>query len=607
MKNYYSYFLLFLLIGGFLLSININNASAYPSQNQRRQAPAAKAAPPKDAAPKDAPKDANAPAGKAAAPPAPPPAAAPAGKEVGDATAGTWTILPTLTGVNAMHMFVPRPGQYIYVDKLEANPLLQSNGQPAESALFDIDKNTLTALDLTSDTFCSAGSFMGNGVLVHTGGDNGNVQFAAGQQTLRFYDPMVGKWEEKVGLMKSKRWYPTMLPLVDGRVVIMGGSTGGTGLNRAEIDNPTYNIWPPSSADGTPDADRPMPFLTDTLPYNLYVFMHIVPNNENKNMLFMLSNQQPILFDLDTGTLVYNYPKIAVQRTYPQTGTSLMLPLFSSNKYEPEIMVCGGQAAFEITSTAEASCGRMLLNANQPAWVMDDFGGIPRVMPDNVILPNGQVVFLNGAQTGFAGFRKGNKANPLWVNSNPAFNPVLYDPVGKTYAKMNPSTVARMYHSVAILSPDGYVFVAGSNPQASVQKGLEFSTEYRAEIFKPPYILTDVPRPTIINVNGTDIAGNRIPIAYNQQTILVVSCTDPKPSFTAAIIHLGFVTHSQNMGQRYVGLDIASVNYDANAAGQYIITLTTPPNPTIIAPGPHYIFILNNGAPCVRAAEVLLN
>ncbi|GBB99306.1 hypothetical protein RclHR1_03480010 [Rhizophagus clarus] len=506
-----------------------------------------------------------------------------------------------------MHMFVARPGQFVYVDKPQANPLLRSNGQPAESAIFDIYKNTLTAFDLSSDTFCSAGSWLGNGTLVHTGGDGGAGPILAGGQSLRFYDPFVGYWVERVGLMPSKRWYPTMLPLSNGKVLILGGSTGGTGLNRAEINNPTYNIWPPSTPDGTPDPDVQFKFLVDTLPYNLYVFLHVFPNNDNKNIIFMLSGQQPILYDLDAANVVYTYPKIAVQRQYPQTGTSLMLPLYSTNQYTPEVMVCGGQAAYEITATADSSCGRMVLNANTPAWEMDDFGGIPRVMPDSVILPNAQVLFVNGAQTGYAGFRKGGAANPLWVNSNPAYTPVLYDPVAKTYAKMNPSTIPRMYHSVATLTPDGYVFVAGSNPQGSVAKNVEFPTEYRAEIYRPPYILTDVPRPTILSMNGAAVDGVRTTIGYNQQLTFVVSVTDPNPSFTASIIHLGFVTHSQNMGQRFVGLDISKVNFDANASNQYIVTLTTPPNPTIIAPGPHYIYILNNGAPCMKAVEVLLN
>ncbi|RIA97260.1 Copper radical oxidase [Glomus cerebriforme] len=561
-------FLLFLLVGGFLLTIlSNNNVLALPAPMQKRQT-----------------------------------------QQVGDANGGTWEILATQTGVNAMHMFVTGPSKFVFVDKLEANALKQPNGQPAVSTEFDIDANTLRPLDVTSDTFCSAGSWLGNGTLVHTGGDNGNPpNFAPGQQTLRFYDPQVGDWVERIGLMLSKRWYPTMLPLVNGKVLILGGSIGGTGLNSAALNNPTYNIWPPSNND-TPDPDVQFPFLTDTLPYNLYVFVHIVPNSQNKNLLFVLANQQGILFDLDTATTVTNYPKIAVQRTYPQTGSSLMLPLWPNDNYKAEVMICGGQTAFEVTSTAEASCGRLDLTSATPAWEMDTFGGIPRVMPDSVILPSGQVVFLNGAQTGFAGFRKGTKLNPLWVNSNPAFNPVLYDPTSKVYAKMNPSTIARMYHSVATLTPDGYILVAGSNPQASVQTGILFSTEYRMEIFRPPYLLTNTQRPTILNINGTAINQYRIPVTYGDNLLLVVSMpTDETPSFTASIIHLGFVTHSQNMGQRFVGLVVNAVNYDVTTANRYIVSVTLPPNPTIIAPGPHFIYILNNNVPCVRAAEVLLN
>jgi hypothetical protein len=266
--------------------------------------------------------------------------------------------------------------------------------------------------------------------------------------------------------------------LVDGRVLILGGSTGGTGLNRPDINNPTYNIWPPKNNNDTPDPDVPFPFLVDTLPYNLYVFLHVVPNNENKNLLYVLANQRSILFDLDTGTNLGEYPKIDIQRTYPETGTSVMLPLYPETNYKPIIMVCGGQAVHEINSPAAASCGRLDLSAKEPAWEMDNFGGIPRVMPDSVILIDGTVLFLNGAQTGYAGFRKGSAANPLWANSNPAFNPVLYNPNTKQYAKMNPSTVPRMYHSTASLLPDGSVAVAGSNPQGSVAKNVEFPTEY---------------------------------------------------------------------------------------------------------------------------------
>ncbi|CAI2171505.1 9641_t:CDS:2 [Funneliformis geosporum] len=524
----------------------------------------------------------------------------------GDAAGGTWQIIGN-TGVNAMHIFLSAPNKIVLIDKLQNNQIKQANGQPAVSTEWNLDTNEIRILDVASDTFCSAGSWLGNGTMLHTGGDNGNKFLAAGQQTLRFYDPAVGDWVEIIGLMTSKRWYPTMLSLANGKVMILGGSISGTGLNRAEINNPTYTIWPPT--DGvTPDPEVQFQFLIDTLPYNLYVMLHLVPNSENKNLIFVLANKQSILYDLDTATIVKNYPEIAVQRTYPQTGTSLILPLYPETNYLTEVMVCGGQKEYEILSAADASCGRMDLNAAEPVWTMDDFGGLPRVMPDSNILVNGEIIFLNGAGTGYAGFRKGAKTNPLWSNNNPTYNPVLYNPTTKIYTKMNPSSIARMYHSVATLIPDGSIFVAGSNPQGNVATDVLYPTEYRAEIFNPPYLLTGASRPSIVTIDGYIVNQGRIPITYGNTASIVVQLPKSEiTSFTAAIIHNGFVTHSQHMGQRYVGLVVKEAYTDTTTADQYILTVELPPNPTIIAPGPSYIYILNNNFPCVKGVEVLLN
>src|ERR1051325_1366668 len=109
-------------------------------------------------------------------------------------------------------------------------------------------------------------------------------------------------------------------------------------------------------------------------------------------------------------------------------------------------------------------------------------------------------------------------------------------------------------------------------------------------------------------MNGNAINQGRIQVGYGQSVNLVVQFTTTNtPSFTAAIIHHGFITHSQNMGQRYVGLAISNAVFDSSAANQYILTVTLPPNPSIIAPGPHFIYVLGNNAPCVAGAEVLLN
>jgi hypothetical protein len=107
-------------------------------------------------------------------------------------------------------------------------------------------------------------------------------------------------------------------------------------------------------------------------------------------------------------------------------------------------------------------------------------------------LPDGTYLILNGAQLGYAGFGLGQ---------NPNLNAVLYDPSQPVNARMSimaNTTVARMYHSEAILMQDGSVLVSGSDPQTP---GLP--EEYRVEKFYPPYLLSGIAPPTF-NITNKD-------------------------------------------------------------------------------------------------------
>ena len=53
--------------------------------------------------------------------------------------------------------------------------MTQSNGQPALVAIYNLDNNTAIPLDSKTDTFCSGGSWSGNGTLYNSGGDIGGV------------------------------------------------------------------------------------------------------------------------------------------------------------------------------------------------------------------------------------------------------------------------------------------------------------------------------------------------------------------------------------------------------------------------------------------------
>ncbi len=78
-----------------------------------------------------------------------------------------------------------------------------------------------------------------------------------------------------------------------------------------------------------------------------------------------------------------------------------------------------------------------------------------------MLLPNGKVVILNGAQRGVPGGRIAGGG----MAKDPAYTAVYYDPdapAGKRMKVLATSTIKRYYHSNALLLPSGDVWVAGS-------------------------------------------------------------------------------------------------------------------------------------------------
>jgi hypothetical protein len=346
------------------------------------------------------------------------------------------------------------------------------------------------------------------------------------------------------------------------------------------------------------------------MPYNLYPFLTILPNFNDQVIAFIFANNRGIVYDFATNTVVRDIPVLPGGiRSYPLTGNSILLPLRPSKNYKPVIMICGGNTVQEIKSPAIASCGRIDPTLDGDQWEMDDFGGTGRVMPDSVLLPTGQVLYVNGGGTGFAGYHTGPKTNPLYVSDNPVLTPFIYDPETKIWTtNLAPSTVPRMYHSVATLVSDGRVFVTGSNPQGSVEVGTKFPTEYRVEMFTPPYLQTGLERPVIKSVAGfTTLNTERVSVTYGQQIEVKVTTGQTQPFFTAAVIHHGFTTHSQSFSRRYIMCNIISSTYEPGTPNDISLVVEMPPNPTILPPGPSYLYILDNGVPATFAVALTLS
>ena len=378
--------------------------------------------------------------------------------------------------------------------------------------------------------------------------------------------------------MTGDRWYPTCTSLPDGRVMITSGSMEGGGPTISAYNcalqkpvNPTYEIYDPASGVAGP---FPAPMFQGENLYNLYPFIFVLPSGK----ALIHFHERTFLLDLATNQFddVMLTTVSPHGRTYPAQGSAALLPLLptSSPPYAARAMVFGGAGvSCPIISSADtpatATCEILDLSAPDPAWQSAPPMLHPRVMPDAVLLPDGTVLVTNGSSTGVAD----NGLNPVFATD-------LYDPVLDVWSPMRAMKVPRLYHSVALLLPDGRV-LAGGKDKDNNPTPFKWS-EYRVEIFSPPYLFRG-PRPTILSA----------PATVDHNALFTVVTPDAAAIATASLIRPGAVTHSFNHSQRFVGLTITARTGNS-------VTLKAPPDANIAPPGHYMLFLLNGlGVPSV--------
>jgi hypothetical protein len=199
-------------------------------------------------------------------------------------------------------------------------------------------------------------------------------------------------------------------------------------------------------------------------------------------------------------------------------------------------------------------------------------------------MPDGNVIFINGASTGVAGY--GNVPDQVGQSNadNPVLTPWLYTPSAPEGQRFTTgfasTTIGRLYHSTASLLPDGSVIVAGSNPNADVTT-TTWPTEYRVEYFQPPYYFMTRP----------SFTGKPAQVDYGQMFTLQITNPGNAQDFKAVIIDLGYHTHGVSLDSKYVGL---VSTYDADAG---TLVVTGPPDQYIYPPGPAFLYIIGDGIP----------
>ncbi|QSJ18891.1 DUF1929 domain-containing protein [Nostoc sp. UHCC 0702] len=254
--------------------------------------------------------------------------------------------------------------------------------------------------------------------------------------------------------------------------------------------------------------------------------------------------------------------------------------------------------------------------------IVENFLDKPRAMNLAVILPTKEVLTINGGQ---------------FAEYNPVYEPLLMTPNNFSEGRykttpMNPAKFPRLYHNGALLLPDGRVLSIGGNvsraarqedgtvrvdvlpdpkeyykipilkdksdnvQQFSLEKYYEDPQFYfaegdtlpfipaeiwQAEIFSPPYLFKDGPRPEITTE----------PLTLKYDTSSTISVNNGTPGGSVVLIKLGTITHAFDYGQRLADLQITQDLSDTNSS----ISFKAPSNANLYPPGYYMLFYVNKG------------
>ncbi|KAK4782387.1 hypothetical protein SAY86_016489 [Trapa natans] len=520
---------------------------------------------------------------------------------------GSWRRLQESIGISAMHMQLLHNDRVVIFDRTDfgRSNLSLPNGRcrddPRDTALhvdctahsveYDVAANSFRPLTIRTDTWCSSGSVMPDGQLVQTGGYNDGIR------CVRIFKPCRSDcdWEEVDGGLSVRRWYSTNHLLPDGRQIIVGG--------RRQF---TYEFYPKAAAAAAASGTYSLPFLAETsdpkVENNLYPFVHL---NIDGN-LFIFANNRAILFDYIKNKVVKTYPEIpgGDPRSYPSTGSSALLPLRVEPEaddlaIEVEVLVCGGApkgsyAKAMVGDFVEAlnTCGRIKINDPDPKWAIETMPE-PRVMSDMLLLPNGDVLIINGCSEGTAGWENGRR---------PALRPVIYRPgrpAGGRFDVQSPNGTPRMYHSSAILLRDGRVLVGGSNPHIYYNfTGVLFPTELSLDAFSPEYLDGQfaAERPKIrLPSSQTEVThGERLTVEFE------VAGTLDKGDVAVTMLGPPFATHSFSMNQRLLvigGSGSGSGKLEVAGPATYKVEVVVPRTANLAPPGFYLLFVVYREIP----------
>jgi Domain of unknown function (DUF1929) len=514
---------------------------------------------------------------------------------------GSWEVLDQDSEVPAVHAALLPTGEIVYYSGNE--------GFPAEARVWDPASGTVYTPPNTPDTdlFCSGLTLAFDGRLLVVGGteaySTGPGVPWIGSKAAYLFEP-IGGWQ-RLDDMSFGRWYPSAIGLPDGRILVASGE-GEDGARTQQIEiydlQGGWQVLPPS-------ANRYLP---------LYPILQLLPDGRVASTglggatavldLAQAAWTETELSSGPGGTPVgyeeggyrftggdasdkNNWVNIITGKTEAEEEAEAVFsrpPDLSGMDEMFRHAQPVGHGAHGSATRADDMCvlldltiGTRVIHAGglvegvatqqaelidfgdpNPAWRTIAPVHHPRWFPNSALLPDGTLLVLGGGRI---------------HNADPVMECEIFDPMTEIWTEDTPMTVPRLYHSVALLMPDGRVWVAGTD------------LETRMELYSPDY-LSNGPRPVLGPAPGA--------VAYGQY--FHISVDDAQDITRACLIRLGSVTHAFNTEQRCLPIEFTVAAPDE-------LELRAPPHLSVAPPGHYMLFVMNRaGVPAVAPILQLL-
>ncbi|MEQ4568041.1 galactose oxidase-like domain-containing protein [Paenarthrobacter sp. CAP02] len=388
------------------------------------------------------------------------------------------------------------------------------------------------------DLFCAGQAVLPDGRILVVGGTA--TSGGLGIRDVTAFDPTTETWQS-LAPMNHPRWYPTATTLADGRVLVTSGAnTNSTDIvTIPEVYSPTTNSWT-----DLPGANRNIPY---------YPFIYQLPDGR---ILQAGASEQA------TSSLALN---ISTQQW--TTVDARVLDAASIANYAPGKFIKAGSAADGgFTGQSSNTAYTLDMNAQSPAWQATASMAFPRSFVNLTNLPDGTVLATGGGTD-----KSGQDISKAVMPAE------IWQPTAGTWSTVAPMSVPRLYHSVAVLLPDGRVFVSGSGGDTGVADQKSY------QIYSPPYLFKG-PRPSLSSVPGS----------AQYSSTAFIGTPDGGRIQSVSLIKTGSVTHA--FDQNAVAMNLGF----SQAAGG--LNVQMPANGNYAPPGYYLLSIVDgNGVPSTAA------